>query len=48
VGAEGRKGAERMNKAIWEEAARGWDAGRLAGIFVGTQLIGDRFELIPD
>lgn len=34
VGKEGKDGAARMNRAIWEEAARGWDAGRLAAIFV--------------
>lgn len=29
-----KHGAARMNKAIWEEAARGWDQGMLAAIFV--------------
>lgn len=34
VGKLGQEGAAKMNKAIWEEAAKGWDRGRLAGIFV--------------
>lgn len=31
---EGRDRAREYNQAIWEEAARSWDQGRLAGIFV--------------
>jgi hypothetical protein len=38
VGKEGQVGAAKMNKAIWEEGARGWDAGRLAGIFVSNPV----------
>jgi hypothetical protein len=30
----GQEGAAKMNKAIWEEAAKGWDLKRLVGIFV--------------
>lgn len=37
VGADGKEGAARMNRAIWEEGARGWDDGRLAGIFVSLE-----------
>jgi hypothetical protein len=29
-----KEDAAKMNRTIWEEAARGWDAGRLAGVFV--------------
>lgn len=34
VSPAGKVGAARMNEAIWDEAARGWDEGRLAGVFV--------------
>ena len=35
----GQEGAAKMNKAIWEEAAKGWDKGRLAGIFVSSSHV---------
>jgi len=38
VGLVSKEGAAKMNKTIWEEAARGWDVGRLAGIFVCPSL----------
>jgi hypothetical protein len=40
VGVVGKEGAARMNKTIWQEAARGWRAGRLAGIFVRPLGVG--------
>lgn len=42
-----REGAEKMNKEIWREAARGWDDGRLAGVFVSLAtlvLVHDRAD----
>ena len=40
VGVVGKEGAAKMNKTIWQEAARGWQAGRLAGIFVRSRESG--------
>ena len=37
VGVVGKEDAAKMNKTIWQEAARGWEAGRLAGIFVRSR-----------
>lgn len=37
MGVVGKEGAAKMNKTIWQEAARGWEAGRLAGIFVRSR-----------
>lgn len=46
VGTVGKEGAARMNRTIWEEAGRGWDVGRLAGIFV--RYSASRIEVADD
>jgi hypothetical protein len=38
--------ADGYNRAIWEEAARSWDAGRLAGIFVSDCVFAGSRQLM--
>jgi hypothetical protein len=37
VNADIGKTAKELNRAIWEEAAKSWNEGRLAGIFVSCR-----------
>jgi hypothetical protein len=38
VEVENQNRARAYNEAIWAEAAEGWEAGRLAGVFVSVEL----------